>query len=358
VAYWVLKVLLTPVFLVLWRVKVEGRQYVPKQGPAILAANHQSFCDSFFIPLVVTRKVTFLAKAEYFDSWRTAWFFRAAGQIPIRRGGGPVSERALATACEVLAQGKVLGVYPEGTRARDTFVHRGRTGVARLALDGGVPVIPVGITGTRRVQPIGARLMRPFRAVTIRFGPPMQLEACDSDTSETPDTPDTPDGSSVRRATTEKGDEDPAVNGSSERLRRFTDDLMHRIAELSDRSYLDEYVGAGASHASTPSRNGLETNRALSANSVAMVSTYRLRIRLPDRPGALGLVASRIGSVGGDIVSIDILGRDDGRAVDEFVVELAGRHLIDLLHSEIHEVDGVAIEDFRSVEQEGAATED
>ena len=96
--YWVLKAILTPIFFVLFRVKVEGRENIPKHGPAVLAANHQSFCDSFFIPLVVRRKVTFLAKAEYFDSWKTAWFFRAAGQIPIRRGGGSASERALETA--------------------------------------------------------------------------------------------------------------------------------------------------------------------------------------------------------------------------------------------------------------------
>ena len=106
VTYWVLKAILTPIFYVLWRVKVEGRENIPKHGPAVLAANHQSFCDSFFIPLVVRRKVTFLAKAEYFDSWKTAWFFRAAGQIPIRRGGGSVSERALDTARnDVLGQG-------------------------------------------------------------------------------------------------------------------------------------------------------------------------------------------------------------------------------------------------------------
>ena len=118
--------------------RVEGRENVPARGPAVLAANHQSFCDSFFLPLVVRRKVTFLAKAEYFDSWRTAWFFRAAGQIPIRRGGGPVSERALATAGDVLDRGRLLGLYPEGTRSPDAYVHRGRTGVARLSRECGV----------------------------------------------------------------------------------------------------------------------------------------------------------------------------------------------------------------------------
>ena len=109
--YWVLKGILTPIFFVLWRVKVEGRENIPKHGPVVLAANHQSFCDSFFIPLVVRRKVTFLAKAEYFDSWQTAWFFHAAGQIPIKRGGGSVSERALDTARnDVLGKGQILGL--------------------------------------------------------------------------------------------------------------------------------------------------------------------------------------------------------------------------------------------------------
>ena len=113
--YWVLKAILTPVFFVLWRVKVEGRENIPKHGPVVLAANHQSFCDSFFIPLVVRRKVTFLAKAEYFDSWKTAWFFRAAGQIPIRRGGGSVSERALDTARnDVLGEGPHPRPLPRG----------------------------------------------------------------------------------------------------------------------------------------------------------------------------------------------------------------------------------------------------
>ena len=132
-AYWVLKAVLTPVLLLLWRVRVEGREHVPRRGAAVLAANHQSFCDSFFIPLVIARRVTFVAKAEYFDSWRTAWFFRAAGQIPIRRDDGDASQRALDTATGVLARGKLLGIYPEGTRAPDGRLYRGRTGAVTLS---------------------------------------------------------------------------------------------------------------------------------------------------------------------------------------------------------------------------------
>ena len=212
-----MKILLSPVFFVLWRVKVEGREHLPVHGPAVLAANHQSFCDSFFLPLVVRRKVTFLAKAEYFDSWRTAWFFRAAGQIPIRRGGGPVAERALATAGGVLAAGHLLGLYPEGTRSLDGEVHRGRTGVARLSRECGVPVIPVGIVGTVEVQPVNSMVMRPFRTVTVRFGAPMQMDPV-------------PDPG------------DPQVGHDHAVCRRFTDDLMKEIARLSKRDYVDEYV--------------------------------------------------------------------------------------------------------------------
>src|ERR1700676_1157803 len=153
VAYWILKGVRSPVFFLLWRVRGEGRQHIPVHGPAVLAANHQSFCDSFFLPLVLRRRVTFVAKAEYFDSWKTAWFFRAAGQIPMRREGGSASERALAAARDVLKEGKVLGIYPEGTRSPDGRLYRGHTGVARLAFGCGARIIPVGLVGTTLVQP-------------------------------------------------------------------------------------------------------------------------------------------------------------------------------------------------------------
>jgi 1-acyl-sn-glycerol-3-phosphate acyltransferase len=218
VTYWVLKVILTPIFGVLWRIKVEGRENIPAKGPAVLAANHQSFCDSIFIPLSVRRRVTFLAKAEYFDSKRTAWFFRAVGQIPIRRAGGSDSERALETArADVLERGRILCIYPEGTRSVDTFVHKGRTGVTRMSRECRVPVIPVGVLGTVEVQPVDSYRLRPFKRVTIRFGRPMLMTG-----------PQNP--------------EDPLEGHDHAECRSFTDRLMHEIARLSEREYIDEYV--------------------------------------------------------------------------------------------------------------------
>jgi 1-acyl-sn-glycerol-3-phosphate acyltransferase len=223
VAYWILKVLLSPILYLLWRVDVEGREHVPVHGPAVLAANHQSFCDSFFLPLVLRRRVTYVAKAEYFDDWRTAWFFKAAGQIPMQRSGGDASQRALDTATEVLNQGKLLGIYPEGTRAPDFRLHRGHTGVARLSLSCDVPIIPVGIVGTRAVQPPGSRFMRPFHRVTVRFGPAVTYLR---------------DGALV--TTGNCGDAVP--ESEKVELRELTDSLMAEIARLSGQEYVDQYA--------------------------------------------------------------------------------------------------------------------
>jgi 1-acyl-sn-glycerol-3-phosphate acyltransferase len=208
-----MKLLLSPVLYTLWRVRVEGGENLPSSGPVILAANHRSFCDSLFLPLVMRRQVTFVAKSEYFDSWRTAWFFRAAGQIPMKREGGSASARALASAAEVLAAGGVLGIYPEGTRSPDGRLYRGRTGVARLAMSTGATLVPVGIEGTAEVQPVGARLMRPFRTVTIRFGRPLEVSA---------------------RAETAMSDALAA--------REITDELMYEIRELTGQDYVDRYA--------------------------------------------------------------------------------------------------------------------
>ncbi len=222
-AYWILKVVLSPVLSLLWRVKVEGREHVPAHGPAVLAANHQSFCDSIFLPLVLRRRVTYVAKAEYFDHWRTAWFFRAAGQIPLKREGGDASQRALDTATEVLSSGRLLCIYPEGTRAPDVRLHRGHTGAARLAVRCHVPIIPVGIVGTRVVQPPGSRWMRPFRPVTIRFGPPVAYRR-----------------QRTAPITGTCGAPDPAAEKVE--LRGITDSLMSAVGQLSGQEYVDTYA--------------------------------------------------------------------------------------------------------------------
>ena len=234
VAYWILKVVLSPVFFLLWRVKVEGREHIPVHGPAVLAANHQSFCDSFFLPLVLRRRVTYVAKAEYFDNWKTAWFFRAAGQIPMSRGGGDASQRALDTATEVLNSGHLLGIYPEGTRAPDPRLHKGHTGVARLSLRCDVPIIPVGIVGTRAVQPPGSNLMRPFHAVTIRFGPPVTY--LHAGATVTTGRCSEPSGS---------GSEPVTRDTDQVELRCLTDALMKEIGRLSGQEYVDRYAGRG-----------------------------------------------------------------------------------------------------------------
>ena len=213
VAYWVLKGLLSPIFVLLWRIKVEGRENVPATGPVILAPNHVTFLDSMFLPLVVRRRVTFVAKAEYFQSWKTAWFFRACGQIPMRREGGSASERALAAARDVLRDGNVLGIYPEGTRSPDGRLYRGHTGVARLALGCGVPVVPVGLVGTTQVQRPGSNRPHPFKRVTVRFGPPLDLSRWDAEAAADPMT-----------------------------LRLVTDELMFEIRALSGQEYVDRYA--------------------------------------------------------------------------------------------------------------------
>jgi 1-acyl-sn-glycerol-3-phosphate acyltransferase len=210
--YWAVKGVLTPVLHASCRIRTEGRHHLPKRGPVILAANHRSFLDSIFLPLVVHRRVTFVAKAEYFDNPKTAWFFRGVGQIPIRREGGSASERALDSAMDVLRSGKVFGIYPEGTRTRDGLLHRGHTGVARLALRSSAPIVPVGMIGTDEVQPVDSKMPKLMREVRVRFGEPLDCTRFG------------------RRA-----DDHMA-------LRELTDELMYEICQLSGYEYLDTYA--------------------------------------------------------------------------------------------------------------------
>jgi 1-acyl-sn-glycerol-3-phosphate acyltransferase len=158
--YWVVKAVLAPILRLLFRPWAEGAEYVPRTGPAVLASNHLSFSDHFFAPLPLPRKVVFLAKSEYFTGRGIAGlfskaFFSGVGQIPVDRSGGEASERALATGLRVLASGQLLGIYPEGTRTPDGRLFRGKTGVARLALEARVPVIPCAMIGGFEFQPPG-----------------------------------------------------------------------------------------------------------------------------------------------------------------------------------------------------------
>ena len=212
VAYWVLKAILTPVLRFFWRVRVEGLEHVPEHGAAILASNHISFSDSIFLPLVLKRRITFVAKAEYFDDPKTAWFFRAVGQIPIRRGGGSASARALESAAEVLEGGQLFGIYPEGTRSPDGRLYKGKTGVARLALRCHVPVLPVAMIGTKEIQPIGQVKPNIFRPITVRIGAPMSFEKYYDRPS------------------------DPKV------LRQITDEIMFELRALSGQEYVHTYA--------------------------------------------------------------------------------------------------------------------
>lgn len=178
VAYRVAKAVMAPVLRRLFRVRVEGLHHLPR-GQMILAANHLSFMDSLFLGMATPSPIAFMAKAEYFDKRRTAWLFRATGQIPLRRGSAAAAEQAMAEARTVLADGGTVGIYPEGTRSRDGKLHRGKTGPARLAQASGAPIVPVGLAGTAAVQAPGELLPRPFRIVTIRFGTPRRVPAED-----------------------------------------------------------------------------------------------------------------------------------------------------------------------------------
>jgi 1-acyl-sn-glycerol-3-phosphate acyltransferase len=168
-----------PLLTVLGRPKVEGLENLPKSGPAILASNHLAVADSFFKPLVVKRRITFLAKAEYFTGtglkgWFQRWFYTVAGQVPIDRTDADSARAALTTAARILREGKLLGMYPEGTRSPDGRLYKGKTGLARLALETGVPVIPVALIGTDTVNPPGSKMWR-FGRVTVKFGKPMDF---------------------------------------------------------------------------------------------------------------------------------------------------------------------------------------
>jgi 1-acyl-sn-glycerol-3-phosphate acyltransferase len=201
-------------FRTLWRPVIEGREHIPPTGPVIVASNHMSFIDSIVIPLAVPRQVVFLAKAEYWEGRSLAslprrMFFRAFEAVPVERDQQRDAQASLSLAAEVLARGDAFGIYPEGTRSRDGRLYRGRTGVGWLAMTTGAVVLPVGLIGTDRVQPVGARMPRIHR-LRVRFGEPIDPKLY-------------------------------AGRSPGQARRQLTDEVMERIAALSGQPRAEGY---------------------------------------------------------------------------------------------------------------------
>ena len=215
--YFILKTfILGPLLRFIFRPWTRGVENVPTSGAAILASNHLSFSDSIFLPLQCPRPVVFLAKSEYFTGkgikgFFVKLFFKSTGQLPIDRSGGKASEAALNTGLGVLEQGQLLGIYPEGTRSPDGKLYRGRTGIARMALEAKVPVIPVAMIDTEKVQPIGTRLPR-VRRVGIVYGKPLDFSRFDG------------------------------MEGDRIVLRAVADEIMYELMRISGQEYVDQYA--------------------------------------------------------------------------------------------------------------------
>jgi len=217
--WWVVKAIIGPLLVIIWRPDNRGMENVPEEGPAILASNHLSFADHFFGPWPLRRRIVFLGKRDYFTGkgvkgWFSRMFFTGVGVIPIDRTGGKASEEALQTGLRVLREGKLLGIYPEGTRVPDNRLFKGKTGVARLALQARVPVIPMAMMHTFELMPAGSRprvFGLPGRP-GVRFGKPMDFSEY-------------------------YGRED-----DHEVLRLVTDRIMMAIKELSGQEYVDRYA--------------------------------------------------------------------------------------------------------------------
>jgi 1-acyl-sn-glycerol-3-phosphate acyltransferase len=217
---------LGPVAKKLWHFHLEGFERLPAEGPAILCANHVSFLDSAFIMLHAPRNISFVGKAEYMDSWKTKYLFPAMGMIPIDRSGGDKSQAALDTAERVLRRGELFGIFPEGTRSRDGVLCKGRTGAARLALKVGCPIFPVGVVGTREIQPPDAKAPKLFQDCSITIGRPINVQRYRS-----------------------RGDEHLM-------LRQITDELMFEIRELTGQDYRNVYAGSADTEPAVPTRIG------------------------------------------------------------------------------------------------------
>ena len=215
--YWLMKwVLMGPLLRVAFRPEVRGAENLPRTGGALVASNHLAVIDSFVLPLMVPRRMAFPAKAEYFTTpglkgTLQRWFFSGMGQVPIERGNGRAARAALDTGIGVLREGRLFGIYPEGTRSPDGRLYKGRTGVARMALEAKVPVVPVAMIGTDRANPVGSRFWRPAK-ITIAIGEPLDFSRYFG----------IADDRQVERA--------------------LTDEVMYALMELSGQEYVDVYA--------------------------------------------------------------------------------------------------------------------
>jgi len=227
--YWFMKNLIAgPILKTVFRPWITGHENIPVKGGVILASNHLSFVDSVFLPLMIDRRIYFLAKSDYFTGrgikgWFSRAFFNATGMLPIDRSGGKASEASLNTGLRVLAKGDVLGIYPEGTRSPDGKLYRGRTGVARMILEGHVPVVPVAMIDTEKVMPIGTKVPK-VRRVGIVIGEPLDFSRF--------------------------------AGMESDRfiLRSITDEIMYEIARISGQEYADEYASTVKERVSSRTR--------------------------------------------------------------------------------------------------------
>ena len=227
--YWLMKyVVIGPIVKAIWRPWIVGRRNVPAEGAAILASNHLSFIDSVFLPLMIDRPMAFLAKSDYFTGkglkgWATRMFMKGTGQIPIDRTGGKASEASLNTGLQVLGRGDLLGIYPEGTRSPDGKLYRGRTGIARMALEAHVPVVPVLMVDTDTMMPIGTKVPRIVR-VGIVVGEPLDFSRF------------------------------AGMEGDRYILRSITDEIMVALQRLGEQEYEDVYASTVKDRLSTRTR--------------------------------------------------------------------------------------------------------
>jgi len=227
--YWFMKNLIAgPILKTVFRPWVTGLENIPKDGGVILASNHLSVIDSVILPLVIDRRIYFLAKSDYFTgkgfkNWAVKHFLLGTGMIPIDRSGGKASEASLNTGLGVVARGDVLGIYPEGTRSPNGKLYRGRTGIARMLLEGRVPVVPIAMVDTDKVMPIGAKLPK-VRRIGIVIGEPLDFSRFEG------------------------------LEGDRFILRSITDEIMYELNRISGQEYVDVYASSVKERSGSASR--------------------------------------------------------------------------------------------------------